>query len=143
MYLIDTNVISELRKGSKANAGVSKFFEKATQQKAGLFICVVTLGELRRGIEIVRYRGDEKQADLLENWLQIVIDGYSDRILEFTQPDAQIWGKLRVPHAENAIDKQIAAIALSSGLTVVTRNVKDFAQTGVSLLNPFNATEVC
>ena len=73
----------------------------------------------------------------LETWLQIIIGRYAENILDFGREEAQIWGRLRVPHPENALDKQIAATALVYDLTLVTRNVKDFTATGVSLLNPF------
>jgi toxin FitB len=136
-YLIDTNIISELRKKSKANPGVLKFFQQAVAQTAPLYLSVITIGELRRGVEIIRHRGDRHQADLLEAWLQTVLEDYTDHILDFTALDAQVWGKLRVPHPQNALDKQIAATALTCGLTLVTRNVSDFTGTGVTLLNPF------
>ncbi len=137
MYLLDTNVISELRKQDEANPGVLKFFQDAIEQDARLYISVITVGELRRGVDLIRYRGDRQQADLLEAWLQTILDGYADHILDFTATEAQVWGRLRVPHPQHVIDKQIAATALVCGLTLVTRNVSDFAGTGVSLLNPF------
>lgn len=136
-YLIDTNVISELRKGDKADAGVRQFFTQAEQQNAELFISVITVGELRRGIEIIRHRGDHQQADMLEAWLQMVLTDYAENILDFTEVEAQTWGRLRVPHYENAIDKQIAATALTHDLTLISRNTNDFSATGVALLNPF------
>jgi hypothetical protein len=141
MYLIDTKVISELRKKSKANPGVLKFFQQATDRETNLFISVITIGELRRGVELIRYRGDQSQANLLGNWLQTVLEDYADRILDFTEIEAQVWGRLRIPHPQNAIDKQIAATALTCGLTLVTRNVRDFENTGVSLLDPFEAVD--
>ncbi len=137
MYLVDTNVISEIRKKSKANSGVRTFFSSAAQQKTRLFISVITIGELRRGVEMIRYRGDSRQADKLEKWLVTIINEYSENILEFTEAEAQVWGRLRVPNYENALDKQIAATALTNGLTVVSRNVDDFIGTGVKLINPF------
>ncbi len=137
MYLVDTNVISEIRKKSKANTGVRAFFSRAAQQKTRLFISVITIGELRRGVEMIRYRGDSRQADKLEKWLVTIINEYSENILDFTEAEAQVWGRLRVPNYENALDKQIAATALTNSLTVVSRNVDDFIGTGVKLINPF------
>ncbi len=137
MYLIDTNVISEARKRSNANKGVRAFFKQAIKNQAQLFISVVTVGELRRGVELIRHRGDLHQAAKLENWLDKLLVEYRDSVLDINQDIAQLWGKLRVPHPENALDKQIAATALIYDLTVVTRNYKDFAKTGVQLLNPF------
>lgn len=136
-YLIDTNVISELRKSNKANPGVLQFFQQVVAQSAPLYLSVITIGELRRGIELIRHRGDKPQATLLETWLQTVLEDYADHILDFTVQEAQVWGRLRVPHPHNALDKQIAATALTCDLTLVTRNVSDFAGTGVLLLNPF------
>lgn len=138
MYLIDTNVISELRKKDNINSGVKAFFTQAVKNGAAIYISVITIGELRRGIELIRHRGDAEQSGLLEKWLNLVINEYSENILPFSQEDAQVWGKLRVPHHENALDKQIAATALIYDLCVVTRNVNDFSATGVRVLNPFN-----
>lgn len=107
------------------------------EEGTGTFISVVTVGELRRGVERIRYRGDERQAAQLEKWLETLLVDYEDHILDFTPNIAQLWGRLRVPHPENALDKQIAATALIHDLTVVTRNHKDFANTGVKLVNPF------
>jgi len=137
MYLIDTNVISEVRKGRKADKGVRQFFERITDRQDDVFLSVVTIGELRRGIELIRYRGDERQAQRFEAWLTTLLSKYGDYILNFDEDIAQIWGKLRVPHPENALDKQIAATALIHNLTVVTRNQKDYESTGIKLFNPF------
>ena len=137
MYLIDTNVISELRKENNANPGVREFFENNGGTNNPLYLSAITVGELRRGVEMIRHRGDRRQAGQLERWLDNLLHNYEDNILDFTQVEAQVWGKLRAPHHENALDKQIAATALTYGLTLVTRNTGDFEATGVSLLNPF------
>ncbi len=135
MYLVDTNVISEARKGKKANLGVQKFFQMIEAEE--LYLSVQTIGEIRRGLENIRHRGDLPQAKKLEKWLDLVVTNYDDRILSFDEECAQVWGRLMSPHHEHPIDKQIAAIALIHDLTVVTRNVNDFRGTGVSLNNPF------
>ena len=137
MYLVDTNVISEVRKKSKANKGVRAFFKQAIVDEAQMFVSVVTVGELRRGVELIRYRGDMRQANQLEKWLAALLTEYQDHILDINHDIAQLWGRLRVPHAENALDKQIAATALIYELMVVTRNHKNFVKTGVRVLNPF------
>ena len=138
MYLVDTNVISEARKRSKANRGVRDFFKQVIKEQSRVYISVVTLGELRRGVELIRHRGDTRQANQLEKWLETLLAEYRDHILDINQDIAQLWGRLRVPHPENALDKQIAATALIYDLTVVTRNHQDFSSTGVRLLNPFD-----
>jgi predicted nucleic acid-binding protein len=135
MFLVDTNVISEARKGRKGNAGVVQFFQ--AHRTDNLYICVQTIGEIRRGIENLRGRGDLAQATRLESWMVMLVDEYADRILDFDTDCAQVWGRLMSPHSSHPIDKQIAAIALIYGLDVVTRNVDDFAATGVGVLNPF------
>jgi toxin FitB len=141
MYLIDTDVISEARKGAKANPGVRKFFAVAAREEIPLYVSVITLGELRQGVERIRYRGDTAQAKELERWLEKVRNDYSDNILPFEDDAADIWGRLRVSHSENPLDEQIAAVALIYDLIVVTRNVEHFEPTGVRLHNPFTESE--
>lgn len=137
MYLIDTNVISEARKRDRAHPRVAAFLRECAAQGTGLYLSSVTVGELRRGVELIRHRGDHPQAALLEAWLEELLEAYRHQVLPFDGDAAQVWGRLRVPHADGELDKQIAAIALVHGLTVVTRNTRDFAGTGVALLNPF------
>jgi len=137
VYLIDTNVVSEARKALKANPGVTEFFKQAAVNLSPVYLSVVSVGELRRGIELIRHRGDASQAGLLEAWLTTILADYAQHILGFDAEAAQVWGKLRVSDPARAIDKQIAATALVHDLTVVSRSSTDFAGCGAKLLNPF------
>ncbi|GAB1390392.1 MAG: hypothetical protein AMXMBFR78_06620 [Rubrivivax sp.] len=134
MYLVDTNVISEARKGRRGDPGVRRFFDAPPGE---LYLPVQVIGELRQGVERIRGRGDEPQAKLLEAWLDRLVEEFGHRILTFDLDCAQLWGALMGRQAQHAIDKQIAAIALLHDLVVVTRNVDDFAGLGVAILDPF------
>jgi predicted nucleic acid-binding protein len=136
VYLLDTNVISESRKGEKANPGMQKFWRSVDPD--AIYLPVQSIGEIRRGVEIVKRRGDSAQAKMLEIWLQTLATVYADRILSFDGDCAQVWGALMSAGNQHPIDKQIAAIALIHDMTVVTRNTSDFISTGVSLVNPFS-----
>ena len=137
MYLVDTDVVSEARKGDQGNAGVRAFFSRAIQEGSELYLSVITIGELRQGVERIRHRGDNSQAQRLEQWLLRVTSAYADRILPLDEETAHIWGRLRVPNPENPLDKQIAATALIHDLEVISRNVAHYAPTGVRVKNPF------
>lgn len=102
------------------------------------YISVITVGELRRGIEMIRHRGDIKQANALREWYAMIVSDYGNQILAIDVDVVSIWADLRVPHYENALDKLIAATALLHSLQVVTRNIKNFEKTGVKAINPFN-----
>jgi len=138
VYLVDTDVISEARKGVAANPGVHAFFEAASRDGTGLYLSAVTVGELRQGVERIRHRGDGPQARRLERWLDQITAQYADAILPFDEEIAHVWGRLRVPNPENPLDKQIAATALIHDLVVVTRNLSHFTPTGARILNPFS-----
>ena len=138
MYLVDTNVVSEIRKKERANKGVRVFFRQAVKEDTDLYLSVVTVGELRRGVEIIRHRGDAAQTAVLEAWLTAILNEFAQNVLPVDEDVGQLWGRLRVPHAERALDKLIVATALIHDLIVVTRNVDDFSSTGVRLLNPFD-----
>jgi toxin FitB len=137
VYLIDTNVISEARKGDRANRGVVAFLKELGDSGELVFLASITVGELRHGVELMRRRGDAEQAERLEAWLSSVVEQFGERILPLDADAAQVWGRLRVPDPDHALDKQIAAIALVSDLTLATRNVADFQGLGVRLRNPF------
>jgi predicted nucleic acid-binding protein len=138
MFLVDSVVISEARRGDKGNAGVREFFRNASRNNSALFLSVITIGELRQGVESIRWRGDSARVARLERWLDRPTVDYADAILPFDQDMAQIWGKLRAPHPENPLDKQIAATALIHDLTVVTRNISHYEPTGVNVESPFS-----
>ena len=137
MFLLDTNVICEIRKGARGNRGVQQFSEQINANRYPVYLAALTVGELRRGIEALNHRGDGPQADILSRWLHQVLTEYATGVIAFDEPCAQVWGRLMVPHISNAIDKQIAATAIVHQLTLVTRNTRDFQNTGARLLNPF------
>ena len=134
VYLIDTNVISEARKGRRADAGVQAFWAEAVDKD--IYLPAQVIGAIRAGVERIARRGDSKQAAKLADWLDQVVTQYADKILIFDTDCAQIWGALMAKGPQNPIDKQIAAIALLYDLTVVTRNARDFTKLGVKLHNP-------
>jgi toxin FitB len=133
-YLVDTNVISELRKGALCNEGVARWF--AATSEDDLFCSVLVIGELRRGVERVRRR-DASGAAALERWLTNLATAYAERILPITLPIAQLWGDFGVTDPIPTVDGLLAATAQHHGLVLVTRNVKDIARTGVQHINPF------
>jgi toxin FitB len=137
MYLLDTNVISETRKGPRANAGVLRFMQEVIANGQRTYIAAPSIGELRYGVERLRYRRDVVQALRIEAWLNALLQAGAGRVLSLDEPCAQTWGRLMVPDRTNQIDKQIAAIALVNHLTLVTRNVRDFQTQGLNVINPF------
>lgn len=135
MYLLDTNIISELRKGEKANSGVTSW-AKALSSSA-LFLSVVTILELEMGV-LQKEKHDASQGALLRHWLEShVLPTFVDRILPIDLHVARRCATLHVPNPQSERDALIAATALTHGMTVVTRNVKDFTATGVECLNPW------
>ena len=137
MFLLDTNIISELRKGPRCDVGVADWY--ASVPEAGLFISVLALGEIRKGIELARRRQDGAQADVLELWLQTVVGRFSQRILPIDAIVAELWGQLYRVRNVPTIDGLLAATATAHDLTLVTRNVADVRDLGAKLLNPFSS----
>lgn len=133
-YLLDTNVLSETRKRQPA-AGVAGWIAATPPDR--LHVSVLTLGEIEQGIARVRGRGDRHQASALERWLRDLETGFEDRVLPVTLPVAAAWGRQQYAQPLPVIDALIAATARVHGMTVVTRNVKDFELAGVQVLNPF------
>jgi len=134
MFLLDTVIVSELRK-KRPDGGVVRWISK--QQEDQLHLSVVTLGEIERGIE-KRRKDDTEFADALAAWLESLMRLYADRILPVTPGVARRWGRLSAQLGHDGADLLIAATALTHGLTVVTRNAAHFKPTGVSLINPFS-----
>jgi toxin FitB len=134
-YLLDTNVISETRK-ARPDPRVAAFLE--TTDSAGLFLSVLTLGELRKGVE-ARRRSDPVVADSLAAWMDGIEMIFADRVLPIDAVAARLWGELSARRSLPVIDTLIAATAISRGLTLVTRNTRDVSATGVSLLDPWKA----
>ena len=138
MYLLDTNVISELRKGKshKLDRNVMRWAKSVPS--SNLFLSVISILELETGILLVE-RQDSSQGALLRSWLNThVLPTFSERILALDVAIAQRCAKLHVPDPRSDRDAIIAATALVHGMTVVTRNVNDFDKTGVKILNPWN-----
>lgn len=137
MYLLDTNVVSELRKARSGKADRNVVSWAVGVSSASLFISVITVLELETGVLLVERR-DPHQGALLRAWMDgQVLPAFADRILAIDVPVAQRCAKLQVPDPRSDRDALIAATALAYGMIVVTRNVMDFEPTGVRVLNPW------
>lgn len=135
-YLLDTNVISELRKGERADGNVRAWFSGLGDEE--IYLSVLTIGEIRRGVEGVRRR-DPDSATALDSWLARLAEAYRDRILPVDRAIADEWGRMNVPDPLPVVDGLLAATAKVAGLTFATRNVADVEDVGVELVNPFSA----
>lgn len=133
-FLIDTNIISEVRKGSRCDAHVAAWY--ASIDDAGLHLSVLVLGEIRKGIERAR-PNDRAKAEALEAWLKEVEVAFGDRILPIDRAVADEWGRMNAVRSIPVIDGLLAATAKVHGMTLVTRNDADVAGLGAKLLNPF------
>lgn len=133
-FLLDTNILSELRKGARCNAGVRSWIE--AQANEDLYISVVAIAEIRDGIERLRPR-DPIQAARLDAWLREIETHFGDRVLPVTAAVAESWGQLHHSQPIPDFDRLIAATAVEHGLDLVTRNVRDFERAGVGIHNPW------
>jgi predicted nucleic acid-binding protein len=133
-YLIDTNVLSELRKGERCDPAVARWADALAPEE--WHTSVLVLGQIRRGVERIRRR-DRNQARALEGWLEQVRRAFAGRILEIDQRIADEWGRLGAGDPLPVVDGLLAATAKVHGLTLVTRNLADAARTGVTALDPF------
>ena len=135
MYLLDTNVVSELRKGSRAHRGVRKWAEDLSA--GNLYLSAVSILELEIGILLVARR-DRKQGEVLRTWMdKHVLPAFAGQVLPVDTVIAQRCAALHVPNLRSDRDALIAATALVHGLVIVTRNTKDFQPMGVNLINPW------
>ena len=137
-YLIDTNIVSEVRKGSQCDHSVRVWWESISDSQ--LFLSSLVIGEVRKGIELAR-RKDAMQAIALERWLESLTSGFAHRILPVTTDIAQEWGRINAIRPVPVIDALLAATALVHGLRLVTRNTEDVEGLGVDTLNPFEVSE--
>jgi hypothetical protein len=133
-FLVDTNVISELRKGDRADAAVKAWF--ATVEDEEIFLSVLTVGEMRQGAERIRRR-DPVAALALDSWLSLVVETHRDRLVPVGRLVAEEWGRMNVPDPLPVVDGLLAASAKVAGLILATRNVSDFECTGVDFVDPF------
>ena len=135
LYLLDTNVISELRKDSRCDPAVVAW-EQAELIPQGGAVSVITIGEIRKGIDLIALR-DQRQARSLETWLRGLGQQFANRILPITLDIAEEWGRLNAKRPLPAADSLIGATANVHGLIVATRNVNDIRDVGVHVVNPF------
>ena len=117
----------------------AEIFVSAGIAEDDIFLSVLTIGELRKGMELIRRR-DPKSASALDRWLRSTIDSFHDRILPVDQAVADEWGRMNVPDRLPVIDSLLAATAKIHGLRLVTRNTNDIARTGASFFNPFTGS---
>jgi predicted nucleic acid-binding protein len=132
--LVDTNVISELKRGRNAAASVAAWFTAMPPER--VFTSVVVLGEIRRGIELLARR-DKRQADTIERWYATMRLRLGSRVLAVDEPVMTVWSRISVPDMLPAYDGLIAATALVHSMTVATRNTADFRRVGVQVVDPW------
>ena len=134
-FLIDTNILAELRKRERGNLGVRRWYAGVGESE--IYISVIVLGEIRRGVELLRRR-DQVAAESLEAWLSRLRVSLGDRLLPVTEAITDCWGRLGIPDPIPVADGLLAATALVHDLTLVTRDTRDVERSGARLLNPFS-----
>lgn len=135
MYLLDTNVVSELRKIKSKHTSFNDWYTHINPHMC--YISVITVFELKKGIQLKRLK-DPQQADILQKWLdEQCLPMFDGRILDYTLEMTEITARLHVPNPASYPDSLIASTALYYGLTLITRNIKDFQHTDLCLINPF------
>lgn len=135
-FLIDTNIISEVRKGDRCDPAVAAWWSGVAEED--LWLSPLVLGEIRKGVELARRR-DPQKAEALEAWLAEVMSGFRNRVLPVDTAVAEEWGKIIAIRPVPVVDALLAATARASGLTLVTRNIDDVLGLDVEVLNPFAA----
>lgn len=133
-YLIDTNIISEVRKGDRCDQHVAAWYASIADRD--LFLSTLVLGEIRKGIELARPRDADKAA-ALERWLRQVEAAFGSRVLGIDNAVSDQWGRMSAIRPIPVIDGLLAATAMTNGLTLVTRNDRDIVGLGAAVLNPF------
>lgn len=133
-FLIDTNIISEVRKGDRGNPAVVSWWNSVGEDD--LWLSPLVLGEIRKGVELVRPR-DPRRAEALEAWLADVMSRFGNRVLPVDTAVAEQWGRMNAVRPVPVIDALLAATAKANGLTLVTRNVADVEGLDVDVLNTF------
>jgi predicted nucleic acid-binding protein len=133
-WLVDTNIISEVRKGARCHLAVAAWWSGVEDRD--LFLSTLTIGEIRKGVEAVRTRDPDK-ARALEAWLQAIVQAFGPRILGIDAAVAESWGRISAIRSVPVVDALLAATASVHGLVLVTRNATDVAGLGVRVLNPF------
>jgi len=136
-YLLDTNVVPELRKGARCHRAIFDWFNALDDED--LYLSVLVIGEIEHGIERIRTR-DPKSATRLRRWLSRLSTQFENRILPVTLPIARVWGKMGTPNPIPTVDGLLAATAHVHGLILVTRNVSHFESLDIEWVNPFDAS---
>ena len=138
-YLLDTNIISEIRKGPCCHPNLAAWYSNLDEDS--LYLSVLVLGEIRKGIEGLRSR-DSRKANELDLWLEQLQTSFQSQILPVDIAISQEWGRFSSLHTVPVVDGLLAATATAHGLVLVTRNTRDFADLGIQLINPFETSNL-